>query len=157
SNGKVLLAATGNGIFRSEDADRLTWAQVLPGSITDVKFHPTDNKKAVAGGGRNGLAYYSSDGGKTWKVASSETSWMGRVELAYAIKSPSTIYASVQMETGEIWKSTDDGKTYAKRQGLGPNGVSANYLGDQGWYDNAIWAGDPKDADFVIVGGIDLW
>ena len=67
-------------------------------------------------------------------------------ELAYAVKSPSIIYASVQMEAGEIWQSTDDGKTYAKRRGLGPDGVPANYLGDQGWYDNSIWAGDPSDA-----------
>lgn len=44
-----------------------------------------------------------------------------------------------------------------KRDGLNENGVPANYLGEQGWYDNAIWVGDPKDSDLVMVGGIDLW
>ena len=27
----------------------------------------------------------------------------------------------------------------------------------QGWYNNVIWAGDPINADLVIVGGINLW
>jgi hypothetical protein len=36
-------------------------------------------------------------------------------------------------------------------------GALAYYLGDQGWYDNAIWAGDTNDPNLLIVGGIDLW
>jgi hypothetical protein len=30
-------------------------------------------------------------------------------------------------------------------------------LGDQGWYANVIWAGDPLNPNFVVVGGVDLW
>jgi photosystem II stability/assembly factor-like uncharacterized protein len=156
-DGKVLLAATQEGIYRSEDPGRITWTLILPGLMADVKFDPSDNQKAVAGGWRNGTAYYSTNGGKTWSTASLATPWEGRVELAYAAKDPSTVYASVEMDTGEIWRSTDGGKTYEKRDGLNENGVPANYLGEQGWYDNAIWVGDPKDSDLVMVGGIDLW
>jgi hypothetical protein len=36
-------------------------------------------------------------------------------------------------------------------------GAAAPYLGDQGWYGNVIWAGDPTDEDLVVVGGINLW
>ena len=158
-DGKLLLAATRQGVFRSQDAARATWTAVLSGvDVADVKFHPTDPKRAVAGGTRNGTAYYSSDGGKTWASASSATPWNGRVELAYAVKDPLTVYASVEMDTGEVWRSRDGGKTYTRRKTLNSDGGGpANYLGDQGWYDNAIWAGDPKNANLVLVGGIDLW
>jgi photosystem II stability/assembly factor-like uncharacterized protein len=116
-DGKVLLAATQEGIYRSEDPGRINWTLVLPGLMADVKFDPSDNQKAVAGGWRNGTAYYSTNWGKTWSTASLATPWEGRVELAYAAKDPSTVYASVEMDTGEIWRSTDGGKTYKSAMG----------------------------------------
>ena len=156
-NGKVLLAATAKGIFRSTDAARVTWTKVLAEDIADVKFHPSDNQKAVAGGRVNGQAYYSTDGGASWKVATHSQPWGGRVELAYAAKNPTRVYASVDVNSGQIWRSTNGGKTYTRRQSLAPDGGPAPYLAEQGWYDNAIWAGDPTDANLVIVGGVDLW
>jgi photosystem II stability/assembly factor-like uncharacterized protein len=79
------------------------------------------------------------------------------VELTYAVANPSIVYASVQTEGGEIWRSTNGGRSFEKREGLNEDGHPAGYLGDQGWYDNVIWASDPTNADFVLVGGIDLW
>lgn len=155
-NGKVLLAATRAGLFRSSDPARSTWTRVLTDAVADVDFHPTDNAHAVAGGLDNGEAYYSTDGGRTWKIATHAAPWSGRVELTYAVKSPSTVYASIQNASGEIWRSTNGGKSYVRRKSLA-DGSPAAYLGDQGWYDNVIWAGDPTDANLVIVGGIDLW
>ena len=155
-DGDVLLAATRAGIFRSTDSDRLTWSQVLSDEVGDVDFHPTDRAKAVAGGLRNGQAYHSSDGGETWSVASHPGTWSGRVEVTYAAASPSTVYASIDVGSGEIWRSTNGGRRYSRRKSLA-EGLAAQYLGDQGWYDNVIWAGDPTDADRVIVGGVDLW
>src|SRR3712207_8918210 len=76
-NGKVLLAATRRGIFRSDDADRLTWTRVLNDAVGDVDFHPTDNGRAVAGGLNNGRAYHSADGGRTGKVATPAEPWPG--------------------------------------------------------------------------------
>lgn len=158
SNGKILLAATPKGIFRSADPSRLTWSQVSTVPVSDVKFHPTSNNNAIAGGLNNGQAYYSTDGGQTWKTANHASPWSGRVELTYARKTPQTIYASVQMNNGgEIWRSTDGGKSYARRNTQLANGTHAAYLGDQGWYSNAIWAGDPSNSDLVIVGGLDLY
>lgn len=155
-NGKVLLAATQTGIFRSSDPGRVTWKKVLAEEIADIKFHPTDNAKAVAGGLANGQAYFSTDGGQTWKVATHSQPWAGRVELAYAAKAPARVYASVDVDNGQIWRSTNGGQTYARRKGMAEDGP-APYLGEQGWYDNVIWAGDPTDSNLVIVGGIDLW
>jgi photosystem II stability/assembly factor-like uncharacterized protein len=156
-DGKTLLAATNAGIHRSVDANRATWKSVLNVPIADVKFHPTSATKVVAGGMDNGNAYYSTDGGKTWKTATHASVWSGRVEVAFAVKNPSIVYASVQMNGGEIWRSTDGGKTYAKRNAARPDGTDADHLGDQGWYGNVMWAGDPTNENLIVVGGVDLW
>lgn len=158
ANAKVLLAGTRRGIFLSSDVNRVTWTNVLVDAVGDVRCHPTNNARAVAGGLDNGQAYYSTDGGQTWKVATHATLWSGRVELTYARKNPDIVYASVQMNNGgEIWRSTDGGKSYTRRNTSLANGAMARYLSDQGWYNNTIWAGDPNNSDLVIVGGLDLY
>jgi uncharacterized repeat protein (TIGR02543 family) len=156
-NGATLLAATQTGIFRSTN-DGTNWTQVLAngagldGEVLDIDFDPTNSNKAVAGG-RTGKAWYSTNGGQTWTSATGmayATSFYGRVELAYAKSSPSTVFASLDKGTGEVWKSTDGGQTYS----LVNN--STAYLNGQGWYDNALWV-DPTNANHIIVGGLDLW
>jgi photosystem II stability/assembly factor-like uncharacterized protein len=156
----VMLAATISGLFRSADAGRANWTRVLSGRIADVKFDPRDNGRAVAGGGVGGGVWFTTDGGLTWTAAGHATAWVGRVELAYAAKNPDIVYASVQMASGAIWRSEDRGASYQSRltQTPGPgHNVAAPYLGSQGWYGNAIWAGDPTDENLLIVGGINLW
>ena len=61
------------------------------------------------------------------------------------------------MSSGEIWRSTDGGKTDKTRKSNNDNGAPAQYLGKQGWYDNVVWAGDPTNSNLVVGGGIDLW
>jgi photosystem II stability/assembly factor-like uncharacterized protein len=155
-NGQVLLAATAVGIFRSTDPARQVWTRTLLDAIADIEFHPTNNSLAIAGGLRNGQAYHSADGGQTWTPATHAQPWSGRVEITYAAKDPTRVYASIDMASGEIWRSTNGGKSYLRRKSLA-GGLPAQYLGDQGWYDNVIWAGDPTNANLVIVGGVDLW
>ena len=48
-------------------------------------------------------------------------------------------------------------QSFTRRRSVGTDQNPTNYLGDQGWYGNSIWAGDPKDANLVLVGGINLW
>ena len=156
-DGKLLLAATPVGIFRSADAARATWTRVSTEAIADVDCHPTNAARAVAGGLQNGTAYFSTDGGQTWTPATHPGNWAGRVEVTYALKDPNIVYASVDVNGGEIWRSTDGGQTYAKRTSSTTAGQPAKFLGDQGWYANAIWAGDPTNENFVVVGGLDLW
>jgi len=157
----VILAATNSGLFRSADPGRATWTKVLDGRIADVKFDPRDNGRAVAGEGfgpgPGGGVWFTTDGGLTWAAASHGPAWTGRVELAYAAKNPDVVYASVQMTAGAIWRSDDGGASYQARATHAPDGTAAPYLGDQGWYGNVIWAGDPTDENLLIVGGINLW
>ncbi|MFF2509239.1 WD40/YVTN/BNR-like repeat-containing protein [Streptomyces sp. NPDC058067] len=156
STGEVVLAATASGLFRCSDAERKTWTQVLDVPIGTVLFDPTDGSRAVAGALEAGEAFVSADGGRTWK-ATTHGPWSGRVELAYAARNPDVVYASVQMTSGRIYRSTDGGATYQPRKTLDSSGHVADYLGDQGWYGNSVWAGDPTDENLVVLGGVDLW
>lgn len=157
ADGKTLLAATPEGIWRSADPDRLSFERVLARSIADVDFHPDDPQRAIAGALRGGNAFYSTDGGSSWQRAEPSGVWSGRVELTYAACDPQIVYASIDTNHGQVWRSRDGGQSYAQRKSLTPEGALTYYLGDQGWYGNTIWAGDPTDPHFVVVGGIDLW
>jgi len=143
-----VLAATHTGIWISDDAG-VNWTATYTGRSNDVDVHPTDDLKAVAGSWTGAL--YSIDGGQTWTAATGlEALTDNRVEVAYAKSAPDTVYASIDNASGEVYKSVDGGQSYA----LVNTGNS--YLGNQGWYDNALWV-DPTNPDHVIVGGIDLW
>jgi photosystem II stability/assembly factor-like uncharacterized protein len=157
ADGATLLAATNSGLRRSVDPGRNNWQEVLPGPIADVKFHPTNPLRALAGSLSSGASWVTTDGGATWAASTHSAAWGGRVELCYASAQPDIVYASVTAGNGEIWRSSNGGRTFTKRRSRNPDGDTANYLGDQGWYDNVIWAGDPTNPDLVIVGGIDLW
>jgi hypothetical protein len=157
ADGAVLLAATNAGLHRSADSARATWRTVLNQSVADVKFHPTDPQLAIAGSVSGGNAWHTQDGGLTWRLATHGAPWGRRVEMCYASANPQIVYASVDSANGEIWRSNDGGRSFHKRAALDPAGNPVAFLGDQGWYDNVVWAGDPNDPDLVIVGGIDLW
>ncbi len=150
STGAVLLAATRTGLYRSIDGGA-TWSNRLATEVTDVNFDPTDATKAVASG-YGGNAFFSADGGQTWATA---TGLPGgsfvRVEVEYARSTPTTVYASADVSGGSLYKSVNGGASYA----LVFSG-SPDYLGSQGWYDNALWV-DPTNANTLVVGGIDLW
>ena len=155
SNGQTLLAGTNTGIFRSVDAGQ-TWNQVFNVAIGNVVFDPNNSNNAVAGGLSSGQVYFSTDGGATWQQATRPTTGGQRVQVCYGAADTATVYASVEANPSEIWRSIDGGLTFASRNATA-GGLAANFLVTQGWYDNVIWAGDPTDVDLVIVGGIDLW
>jgi photosystem II stability/assembly factor-like uncharacterized protein len=171
-DGKILLAATRTGLFRAtagwKDFSRVELKlpagapQPFKTEVLDVRFHPKDNLRAVAGG-RKGDAWFSEDGGKTWQPATGLPANAGRVELAYAAADPNLVYASVdasfvwkgqdgseENRFGQVIQSKDGGKSYALRGKPG-------HLGGQGVYANCIWAGDPSDPNVLVVGGLDLY
>ena len=157
-DGTTLLAATWAGIFRSTDggATFVRTTPVISGSIgfPDVRIHPTDSTRAVASTW-TGEAIYSRDGGATWLQASGMPggSTFRRSELAYAPNAGNIVYASVDLEGGSLYKSTNGGESYTEVfDGLAD--TAFNPLGSQGWYDNMLFV-SPTDANFVIWGGID--
>jgi photosystem II stability/assembly factor-like uncharacterized protein len=172
SDGRILLAATLTGLFRHDMADSNpnAWPNTLPGQTYTVVFAPNSATDAVAAdmdaSGRRKV-FYSTSGGSTWQEAqgpsdSGQVDWGGRVEFAYATGHPNIVYASVDRNSGEIWRSIDSGKTYSMRKAerldaKSNQWVPAQHLGGQGYYGNVVWAGDPTNSNLVVVGGIDLW
>jgi photosystem II stability/assembly factor-like uncharacterized protein len=180
SDQSALLVATHKGLFRSTDQGasfalanlRTAPDQVQPFNqeVLDVGCHPADqntpaNNQLCVCGSRAGQSFFSTDGGQTWDKATGITQQQitslvddGRVELTYALAKPDVVYASVNWNKGEVYQSTDGGKTFTRRSTPGhlsdPNDSTR---ASQGWYGNCVWAGDPTDPNLVIVGGIDLW
>ncbi|MFZ5843722.1 MAG: hypothetical protein ACOY3E_12590 [Pseudomonadota bacterium] len=158
ANGQTLIAATNDGLFRSVNGGS-TWSNVTPRTIAgadrflDLDFHPTDSNRVLTSDDDIGVLY-STDGGQNWSAATGFTDPQ-RIELAYAPSNPSIVYASVERNNGEIWKSTNGGQSFAAITVDG-SGSDQNHLGEQGWYDNAIWV-DPSNANRLVVGGIDLY
>jgi hypothetical protein len=157
ADGQVLLAGGTGGLSRSADPGRSTWTTVLTAPIADVVCHPTDPSKALAASLRTGTVWVTHDAGQTWVAATHASPWQGRIEVTYAAADPDTVYASIDLNGGQVWRSTDGGASFTVRKSRNSDGVAASYLGDQGWYGNALWAGDPTDADLLLLGGVDLW
>jgi hypothetical protein len=149
SNANILLAATNQGLYRTTDGGT-TWSlSTSPQQrVPDVQFNPLDGNKAVMGSASftTGSLMYSIDAGATWLASNLIAS--GRAEIAFS-RQANVVYASVDMNNGEIYRSADNGATWALRARLG-------HLGGQGWYDNALWV-DPIDSNHLIAGGIDLF
>jgi hypothetical protein len=123
-----------------------------------VAFDASDGNKAVAHiidydwGANNWFhaALYSTNAGANWSSAaglSQVWDFGSRIELAYAPSNPSTVYASVAIDGGVIYRSTDGGHSYTLRTTSGTSGVN--------WYANPLWV-DPTDPDFLVTGGYNI-
>jgi len=146
-SGRVLLAATNTGLWRSAD-NGASFALAATGiSPQDVDFSPSDGLRAVAGG--YGAIVYSWDGGATWQNAAGLPMTSGRIELAYARSQPDTIYALVDTAGGTLYRSTNAGASFS------PASMTPLLENGQGWYDEALWV-NPTDANHVVVGGVNL-
>ena len=165
SDGSALLAATREGMFRSTNFRTPNIATVSFAPVGELRgrdilyvgcSQAPSSRRCVAGG-RGRTAYFSADHGSSWSMATGlprgnpAERFRGRVELAIASADPEVVYASIDDQDGEVYRSTDAGQTYTLRNS------GTQYLSGQGWYNNAIWAGDPKNPDVVVVGGLDLY
>jgi photosystem II stability/assembly factor-like uncharacterized protein len=155
-DGSTILAATITGVQGSTDGGA-TWSPSVVGTVQDVDFDPSNSKKAIVSG--TGAALFTTDGGLMWSTATFNPAFpamfKGRIEVAYAPSNTNVVYASVNLNSGQIYLSTDGGHTYNKINDTLAAG-SNTFLGSQGEYDNIVWV-NPFDPNFVIVGGINLY
>jgi photosystem II stability/assembly factor-like uncharacterized protein len=148
---QVLLAATRTGVFRSTDGGT-TWSLRLAGVFDDVLFQPSDDNKCVASTHyAPGKAYYSTNAGLTWTQATFP--WptsAGRIELAYSRSNPLIVYANVEYNGGQLYRSTDGGHSYSTILGTGSGGTGAS------WYSNVVWV-DPTNSNTLVFGGGNIY
>ncbi|HRD76277.1 MAG TPA: hypothetical protein PK264_10095, partial [Hyphomicrobiaceae bacterium] len=169
----AMLIATNSGIYRStnyrdQNAEAVTFTRAGQ-PHAQVHMPQVECSRSVAqhcvAGSILGTAMVSRDAGSTWTPATgfpavppNARSGM-RIELAMSAANPTIVYASVDRNLGELYRSDDGGQTFTLRS------TGANWLGSirngvpnsQGWYANAIWAGDPTRPDLVVVGGLDIF
>lgn len=156
----VVVAATNEGLFRTADGGA-TWTQVLArpqgnvdGRLQQVAAHPDDFNILYATA--NGLGVFQSmDAGLTWTLVFNIQQAGTRIELAIAPSDRDRVYVSVYNGVRSDMYLTDDG---GSTWDLLPERFTEepNFLGRQGWYDNAIGV-HPFDRRAVFVGGVNLW
>jgi photosystem II stability/assembly factor-like uncharacterized protein len=143
ADGNIVLAATVRGIYRSTDAGA-TWTPVTSLNVRDVRFNPADGTKAVAGTDRASV-FVSTNSGLSWSEFFVTTGGGGRVETAYAPSNPNVVYAAVDRNNGEVYRSTNGGVSWTLMS-------TPEHLGGQGFWNNAIWVA-PNDPNLVVIGG----
>jgi photosystem II stability/assembly factor-like uncharacterized protein len=157
-NRNVVLAATNKGIFKSADGGQSWYTTYEKGyAVQDLLAEP--NNFAVQYAGAYGYGILKSvNRGNSWVPANNGIGEGGRFSLAISPQSPNRIYAcaeAVGYETGvaamqtQVYISSDYGQNWAKYAS------PRNFLGNQGWFNNAVTV-HPFKENLIYVGGVDL-
>lgn len=156
SNSNIVFAATNTAVFKSTNAG-VNWTNTGSGSNVNCIVLNPNNPQIIyiaTGGTSAGAIKKSTDGGSTWTtLAGGLPTGMGRIHLSLAKSNPNSIYASISNSSGALvglYRTTDAGSTWTAQA------TTPNYLGTQGWYDNAVIV-KPTDENYVLVGGLDVY
>jgi photosystem II stability/assembly factor-like uncharacterized protein len=154
----TVLYAANNGLHRSINSGT-SWSTVLSGLVTDVEFHPEDDRivwaaRAGNSGTANGV-YRSLDRGATWTQVYTAHSQSQRLAIAVSPAAPDAVWV-VEIVGSRMDKlARIDGTTLVATQlaatGL-YNPATRLDFGTQSTY-NLVLEVDPDDAGTVILGG----
>jgi photosystem II stability/assembly factor-like uncharacterized protein len=137
---KILLAATSDGLFRTNDGGT-TWKQILTASTYDAQFQPNDGNIAYATTTR---VLKSTNGGASFTPLSATCNGT-RYSLRIARSKPTTVYTLCS--DAVVQKSINAGATWTPAN---PSGVTL-----YGYYDTVL-AVSSVDANEVYVAGYDM-
>ncbi len=170
NNPLIMVAATGNGIYRSHDGGD-SWILILGGNFMDLAQKPGDPSTIYA----TNFNYYncgakvfrSNDAGVSFQLVNTgiTSTEVNRITIGVTPADPEVVYALCSRCDNNgfygLYKSTDHGTTWTKTPntnnlnllGWQPNGLDPDGLG---WYALSISV-DPTNANHVFVGGVNIW
>ncbi len=150
----IIHAVSTSGYYRSTNSGT-SWSRLRTGDATDLAINPSNPSimyTAIWGAG----VYKTTDGGTTWSQMTTggiPTADVGRTAISLCVSSPNTVYVAIGKNSDNtmlgVYKTTNGGTSWLN---VSPG---VNYMGQQGWYDNAIGV-SPTDANNVLAGGITL-
>jgi photosystem II stability/assembly factor-like uncharacterized protein len=169
SDPSILLAATSQGIYRTNNAGA-DWTNAQPGHFKDLEFNPAnpDIVYAARYGANSSRFYKSEDGGVSFEQINTgvDLSETYRLELAVSgVDNPDIIYALYSERENDgfhsLWKSENAGNNWTKVYDASKKNLlgwknDGSDIGGQGWYDLSL-AVSPFDAKEVYVGGVNVW
>ena len=161
-NVNVLLAATTNGVYKTEDGGDTWEHQLTSTEYIDMEYKPGDFN-VLSGSTKYGQIYYSDNGGNTWMLPFNDPD-ARRIELAVSPNQPNFVYALAAADDAGlhgIFKSEDYGQTYTQifyrdTANLLTWAVDGSEGGGQGWYDLSL-AVNPTNANTLLLGGVNTW
>jgi hypothetical protein len=164
SNPRVMLAATSNGLLKTEDGWETSTSVITSGRIWDIEFKPGSSDTIYATG--SGILYRSVNGGDSFSDITSNMAFTmsaTRMELTVTADNPERVYLIASQSDGgmnTLQSSIDGGDSFIELYDNSYNLLARqNPVAErdgQGEYDLAFWV-SPLNEDLLMVGGIDLW
>lgn len=158
-NSDILLAATNTGIYKSIDGGTSWIKKFGNGSRCQHLIANPQNFNSLYCAVNGYGVIKSTDAGETWNLPYNFSEYYLRYEIAIAPTDTARLYASVEYPDNgsRLLMSTDAGVTWQNvPENQNSHFVGADWLNQQGWYDNTI-AVHPYNENIVFFGGIDLW
>lgn len=157
SNHNIILAATGGGVYRTENAGT-SWTKSVSGNFKDVVFKPGDPSIVYAANG--GIFYRSIDNGVTFTQINNGLPGGNRGAIAVSQANPAIVYFFITNSESfkGLYRSEDSGLSFTMRSNS-PNVMSWDCNGGSGgqaWYDLDV-ACDPLNADVIYGGGVNCF
>ena len=152
-NADTLFAATNSGLFKSVDGGA-SWNKVFGNGyrVQQIIANPLNFHSLFIAVNSQGI-YKSTDSGDSWNKVSEEITSHYRIEMAISPTDTHYVYAAAVNDDSGLrgfYQSTDGGNNWTDL------GVTTNWLGGQGWYNNTLLV-SPLHPQIVFVGGIDLY
>lgn len=159
-NPKVILAATNNGIYRSNNFGG-SWSLRISGNFKELIFASGSSNIVFAS--MNGNFYRSSDNGVNWTRITNGLPASGVSRGVIAVTPADSNYVYFLETNGSVfqgmYRSTDQGLTFTTRSTT-PNIMDYSHLGTgsggQAWYDLDV-AADPINKDIVYSAGVNIF
>jgi len=159
TNSNIVYAGGSTGVFKSTNAGT-NWSSILTlGNINAVVMDPSNSQILYISSSASsgiGAVRKTTNGGTNWTSLSGglPTSGVGRGPIAISDINPQVLYVGFAASSGGsllgVYKTTNGGTNWTLQNS------TTNYLGTQGWYDNALTI-KPGTTDFIVTGGIDLY